>query len=159
MDKLTRSAFGCKEDIELAKTAGTIDKFDILYLDTQEIGWIDKNGKTVISTARTQSPIPVNGISGIGMENEQVIPAGKSLDEITEIFVSALSDMSNINFIIEDTLEIPDVSFEAFDDMNGNVVMTFNGIEITDDSNGNVTILSDGLSVSDDGIGNVTISV
>ena len=87
MDKLTRSAFGCKEDIELAKTAGTIDKFDILYLDTQEIGWIDKNGKTVISKSRTQEPISVNGVTGLGVENGATIPAGKSLDEIVKMLV------------------------------------------------------------------------
>lgn len=87
MAKMSKSAFGKKESIESAKTDGLIDEYDVLYLDTQEIGWVDKDGQTVISTARTQSPIQVNGVTGLGVTNGSSIPAGKSLDEIVKMLV------------------------------------------------------------------------
>lgn len=84
---LSKHAFGSKANIETAKTAGTIDEYDILFLDNGETGWIDKTGKTVISTPRTQSPIAVNGVTGLGVENGGTIPSGKSLDEIVKMLV------------------------------------------------------------------------
>lgn len=88
MPNIATPAFGNKTGIEAAKEAGTINAYDILYLgDTQEIGWIDKEGETVISTARTQSPIVVNGVTGLGVANGTTIDAGKSIDEIVKMLV------------------------------------------------------------------------
>lgn len=88
MANLSKNAFGTKGNIETALAAGTIDEFDVLYLgDTQEIGWIDKNGNPVISTSRTQSDIVVNGVTGLGIGNGETIPSGKSLDEIVKMLV------------------------------------------------------------------------
>ena len=87
MAMTSKAAFGAKEDIETAKSNNTIDEYDILYLDNQEIGWIDKNGDTVISTVRTQNDIEINGVTGLGMNNGDTIPAGKSFDEIIKMLV------------------------------------------------------------------------
>lgn len=88
MANLSKSAFGTKGNIAAALEAGTIDEFDVLYLgDTQEIGWINKNGEPVISTSRTQGEITVNGVTGLGIGNGETIPAGKSLDEIVKMLV------------------------------------------------------------------------
>lgn len=87
MATMSKNAFGSKANIEAAKTAGTIDQYDILYLDTQEIGWIDKNGNTVMSTTRTQSPIEVNGVDGLGIGDGETIPAGTSVDDIIRMLV------------------------------------------------------------------------
>lgn len=87
MSNLSKHAFGSKENIETAKANGTIDEYDILYLSNKEIGWIDKNGDTIISTTRTQEDITVNGVTGLGIENGGTIPSGKSLDEIVKMLV------------------------------------------------------------------------
>lgn len=82
-----KHAFGNKDRIESAKTAGTIDAYDILFLDNKEIGWLDKNGNTVISTSRTQTDISVNGVTGLGIANNATIPAGTSFDELVKMLV------------------------------------------------------------------------
>ena len=87
MSNLSKHAFGSKENIETAKANGTIDEYDILYLSNKEIGWIDKNGDTIISTTRIQEDITVNGVTGLGIENGGTIPSGKSLDEIVKMLV------------------------------------------------------------------------
>ena len=87
MATMSKNAFGSKANIEAAKAAGTIDQYDVLYLDTQEIGWIDKNGNTVMSTTRTQVPIEVNGVDGLGINNGETIPAGTSVDDIVRMLV------------------------------------------------------------------------
>lgn len=87
MATMSKNAFGSKANIEAAKAAGTIDQYDVLYLDTQEIGWIDKNGNTVMSTTRTQSPIEVNGVDGLGIGDGEIIPAGTSVDDIVRMLV------------------------------------------------------------------------
>jgi len=87
MANMSKSAFGSKENIETAKAAGAIDAYDILYLDNQEIGWINKEGETVISTTRTQNDIEVNGVTGLGIGNGETIPAGTSVDDIVKMLV------------------------------------------------------------------------
>lgn len=80
-------AFGNKANIETAKENGVIDEYDVLFLDTKEVGWIDDEGNTVISTARTQEPVVVNGVTGLGIANGQTIPAGVSFDELVKMLV------------------------------------------------------------------------
>lgn len=87
MANMSKAAFGSKANIESAKQSGLIDEYDVLYLDNREIGWIDKNGETVISTTRTQEDIQVNGVTGLGIENGGTIASGKSLDEIIKMLV------------------------------------------------------------------------
>lgn len=85
--KMTKHAFGSKENIEAAKTAGTIDAYDVLHLSNGEIGWIAADGSTVINTPRTQADITVNGVTGLGINNGQTIQAGASIDEIVKMLV------------------------------------------------------------------------
>ena len=88
MSNISKPAFGSKANIEAAKSEGKIDAFDVLYLnDTHEIGWVDKEGNTVMSTTRTQSPIVVNGVTGLGIGDGETIPAGTSVDEIVKMLV------------------------------------------------------------------------
>lgn len=86
-DKKSRFSFGAKEDIGTAVEAGTINEYDFLCLDNGEVGWIDANKKTVINTPRTQTDIKVNGVTGLGIGNNETITAGKSLDEIVKMLV------------------------------------------------------------------------
>ena len=83
--KMTKHAFGAKENIEAAKTAGSIDAYDVLHLSNGELAWIDAQGETVINTPRTQTDIVVNGVTGLGIGNGETIQAGKSIDEIVKL--------------------------------------------------------------------------
>lgn len=87
MASISKHAFGSKANIETAKASGAINERDILFLDNQEIGWIDKDGNTVMSTSRTQADISVNGVTGLGIANNATIPAGTSFDELVKMLV------------------------------------------------------------------------
>ncbi len=82
MAKTTKHAFGSKENIDTAKSAGTINTYDVLHLDNGEIGWIAKDGSTVIHADRTQKAYTLNGTSFGALADGTTIPAGKTLDEI-----------------------------------------------------------------------------
>lgn len=83
----SKHAFGSKENIDAAKSNGAIDAHDVLFLDNREIGWVAKDGSTVISTSRTQEPITVNGVTGLGIANGATIPAGTSFDEFVKMVI------------------------------------------------------------------------
>lgn len=85
--KIAKHAFGSKENIESAKAAGTIDAYDVLHLDNGEMAWLDKEGNTVMNTPRTQEDITVNGVTGLGIGNGEVISAGASIDDIIKMLV------------------------------------------------------------------------
>ena len=87
MANLSKHAFGSKANIETAKQEGKIDAYDVLFLDNGETGWIDKDGETQLATPRTQTPIVVNGVTGLGIADKETIPAGKSLEEIVKMLV------------------------------------------------------------------------
>ena len=87
MAVISKHAFGSKENIETAKTNGTIGPNDVLFMDNREIGWIAKDGSTVMSTSRTQEAITVNGVTGLGIANGATISAGTSLDEFVRMVV------------------------------------------------------------------------
>ena len=87
MSVFSKHAFGSKENIDTAKTNGTIGPQDVLFLDNREIGWIAKDGSTVISTSRTQEAITVNGVTGLGIANGATISAGTSLDDFVKMVV------------------------------------------------------------------------
>ena len=87
MPLISKHAFGSKENIETAKTEGTINERDVLFLDNREIGWIDKDGNTVMSTSRTQDAIIVNGVTGLGIADGATISAGTSFDEFVRMVV------------------------------------------------------------------------
>lgn len=87
MATISKHAFGSKENVETAKANGVIGPQDVLFLDNQEIGWVAKDGTTVISTSRTQEPITVNGVTGLGISDGATISAGTSLDEFVRMVV------------------------------------------------------------------------
>lgn len=87
MAMISKHAFGSKENIESAKTNGKIDSYDVMFLDNREIGWIAKDGSTVMSTSRTQEAITVNGVTGLGIANGATIPAGVSFDDFVKMVV------------------------------------------------------------------------
>lgn len=87
MPTISKHAFGSKESIETAKANGLINERDVLFLDNREVGWIDKDGNTVMSTSRTQEPIVVNGVTGLGIANGETIPAGISFDDFVKMVV------------------------------------------------------------------------
>lgn len=87
MATISKHAFGSKDRIETAKANGAIDEHDILFLDNREIGWIDADGNTVMSTSRTQEAITVNGVTGLGITNGETIPAGISFDDFVKMVV------------------------------------------------------------------------
>lgn len=94
MAQTAKHAFGSKANIETAKQAGTINEHDLLLLDNKEIGWIDKQGNTVISTSRTQEDIKVNGPTVFGVANGATIPAGTSFDELVKMLVQKATPAS-----------------------------------------------------------------
>ena len=53
-------------------------------LSNKEIGWINKNGETVISTVRTQEEIPVSGVEGLGFTS---VPADCSFEDFVRMMV------------------------------------------------------------------------
>lgn len=85
--KMTKHAFGAKENIETAKESGVIDSFDVLHLTNGEIAWIDKDNNTVINTPRTQTDITVNGVTGLGIGNGETISAGSTIDDLVRMLV------------------------------------------------------------------------
>lgn len=87
MALISKHAFGKKENVETAKSTGAVNAHDILFLENREIGWVDKAGNTVMSTSRTQSDIPVNGVTGLGIDNNATIPAGTSFDDLVKMLV------------------------------------------------------------------------
>lgn len=87
MALISKHAFGSKENVDNAKSTGAINAHDILFLDNREIGWVAKDGSTVMSTSRTQEAVTVNGVTGLGIANNATIPAGTSFDELVKMLV------------------------------------------------------------------------
>lgn len=88
MASKTQIGFGNKSNLSKAIEDGKLDEYDLLCLnDTDEMGWIDKNKVTHTATSRTKEDIKVMGVSGLGKADQQVIPAGSSLDEIIKMLV------------------------------------------------------------------------
>ncbi len=90
MAKLSKAAFGSKANIETAKAAGTIDQFDILYLDDGEFGWLDKSGNTVLHTPRIQEDINVSCVNNIDETNGNKIAAGKTMEEAVKLIAQSI---------------------------------------------------------------------
>lgn len=87
MALISKHAFGNKDNVDTAKATGAVNAHDILFLDNREIGWIAKDGSTVMSTSRTQEAISVNGVTGLGIDNNATIPAGTSFDDLVKMLV------------------------------------------------------------------------
>lgn len=90
MPLMSKNAFGNKDNIEAAKIAGSIDEYDILYLDNGEVGWINKDKKTIINTPRTQEDIEVTCVESFDEEDGNVIRAGKTIDDVVKLITQKL---------------------------------------------------------------------
>lgn len=82
MANVTKHAFGARENIETAKTAGTLNAYDMLHLDNGEMGWLDKDGNLVMHNDRSQQAHTLNGTTLGSLQNGDTIPAGVTLDEL-----------------------------------------------------------------------------
>ena len=78
---------GKRENVESAIQSGKIDQYDMLWMDNDEMGWIDKNNVPHFSTSRTKEEITVNGVTGTGLADGATIPAGASLDDVVKMLV------------------------------------------------------------------------
>jgi len=87
MASLSKHAFGKKENIASAVANGSLDEFDVLFLDNGEVAWIDKEKDIVVNTPRTQADIVVNGVTGLGIENGSTIAAGATIDDVVKMLV------------------------------------------------------------------------
>lgn len=66
-----KHAFGSSANIDAALQAGTIDAYDILFLDGDsepKIGWIDKNGNKVIVGSANEQIVVVDALPESGKE-------------------------------------------------------------------------------------------
>lgn len=85
MANTTKHAFGARENVEAAKASGAIDAFDMLHLSNGEIGWIDRDGKTVIHADRSQEAHTLNGATVGALQSGDTIPAGVTFDEFIRL--------------------------------------------------------------------------
>lgn len=82
MANVTKHAFGARENIETAKTAGTLNAYDMLHLDNGEMGWLDKDGNLVMHNDRSQQAHTLNGTTLGSLQDGDTIPSGVTLDEL-----------------------------------------------------------------------------
>ncbi len=65
----SKHAFGSEANVDAAIASGTIDAYDILFLNEKKIGWVDKNGNKVILDNKQQvvtvMELPETGEEGI----------------------------------------------------------------------------------------------
>lgn len=87
MAKMAKHAFGSEAKVDEALAAGTINAYDILFLNEGKVGWIDKDGHKVIAEDKTSENIVVNGVTGLGVPNGSTIPAGKTINDVVKMLV------------------------------------------------------------------------
>lgn len=85
MANLSKHAFGSKANIETAKETGTIDEFDVIFMDNGEIGWVDRDRNTVINTPRTQKAHTLNGVNLGALQDGDTIPNDTSFDDLVKM--------------------------------------------------------------------------
>ena len=115
MATLSKSAFGSKENLETAKSAGKVDAFDVAYLTNGEIAWIAKDGSTKFNTPRTQAEVSVTSVG----ENV-VVPAGSNMDELVDVIANTL--MAQLK---EETLKEATEYADSVANASGNEVIEF----------------------------------
>jgi len=85
MANLSKHAFGSKNNLDVAKAAGKVDEFDVIFMDNGEIGWIDEDKNTVINTPRTQKAHTLNGVTLGALSDGDTIPTDVTFDELVEL--------------------------------------------------------------------------
>lgn len=63
--KKSKHAFGSEANVDTAISNGTIDAYDVLFLDEGKIGWINKSGQKVILEDKKQV-MTVSSLPGSG---------------------------------------------------------------------------------------------
>ena len=78
-----RHAFGSEKDIEKALASGSIDAFDILFLNEGKIGWITKQGEPLIIEDKQQIVDDGNAAHGNGahLAHHDVIQHGDKIGD------------------------------------------------------------------------------
>lgn len=64
----SKHAFGAEANIDAALAAGTIDAYDVLFLNEGKIGWIDRDGNKVIPEYVihiNEAELPESGKTGV----------------------------------------------------------------------------------------------
>lgn len=85
MPKSSKHAFGKKVDIPAAKEAGDIDQYDVIYMDTGEIGWLDKNKNLVMHTQRSQEAHTLNGTNLGALSDGDTLPENITFDDFLKM--------------------------------------------------------------------------
>ena len=106
-----KHAFGQSSGIEAAKQAKKIDSFDILFLDGDtdpKIGWLDRNGETVIveSTAEVKGKVAALETELSAKANAEEVEAAiatKADEADVEALESAMAEKANASDV--ETLE------------------------------------------------------
>lgn len=85
MPKSSKHAFGNKADINTAKAAGDIDQYDVIYMDTGEIGWLDKDKNLVMHTQRSQRAHTLNGVDLGALSDGETLPENITFDDFLDL--------------------------------------------------------------------------
>lgn len=85
MPKSSKQAFGNKADIPAAKAAGDIDQYDVIYMDTGEIGWLDKDKNLVMHTQRSQEAHTLNGTNLGALSDGDTLPENITFDDFLKM--------------------------------------------------------------------------
>lgn len=109
-------AFGDKNNINEALGTNKIDNYDLMFLNTKEIGWIDENGNVVMATPKTQTDIVLNGLSVTGIDDGSILRSGKSLDDIAILLLQSIIPqvVQYVNTCIGNINPDVDAQYEAF---------------------------------------------
>lgn len=123
----TQIGFGDKARLSQAIADGALDEFDLVCLnDSGEMGWIDEDKAVHLATSRTTEDITINGVTGLGKEDQSVIPAGSSLDEIIKMLVQKqIHPTYTAPKIAFSKVTLTDTNFEAGTTLNINTKTTY----------------------------------
>lgn len=115
MAEKARHAFGNTENLQGAIDAGTIDSYDILFLDGEtdpKVGWIDRNGNTIIVKSTT---VLEGQVAELETEISNKIDATEAESKITEVVNNVVTNQvetivsreveSVVNTKIEDKID------------------------------------------------------
>lgn len=90
-----RHAFGSEAKISEALAAGTIDAYDILFLDEKKVGWITKNGEVVIAEtdlSGVEAELAKKATTEQVTEIETKLETKASTEEVDEKLEAALGE-------------------------------------------------------------------
>lgn len=114
----SKHAFGSEKDIEKALSTGTIDAYDILFLDEGKIGWVDSEGNvTIVGAGESEGGITetiVDEKIGVAVEEAAEYTDSKIEDVLGDIESGAqVNDIETISLggveleIVEKTVNVP----------------------------------------------------